>query len=303
MDTKIPLVSICCITYNHEQFLERCLNGFLSQQTSFIFEVLVSNDCSTDDSQIILDKYSSLYPTIIKDVSPQSNLGAIENFYYTLNFAKGKYVAFCEGDDYWIDTHKLEKQVLILENNPDFGLVYTNSTKISQTNNSKKIIRYKPENIDDVIRHYNCPAQTIVFSNILFHKYLCEVNPQLKKWEMADYPLFLWFYINSKVFHIDELTAVYRILQKSANHTNDYFRARKFILSVNEINNLFNDMFSLNYSYEELRQILIYSLLWKAIKTKNYSEYRELSKEFNAINFKTLVVKYCYFPLCLRQWL
>ena len=77
-----PLVSICCITYNHEEYIAQCLDGFLMQKTTFPFEIVISNDCSTDNTHRIIQEYVSRYPHIFRDVSPTENLGMINNFYH-----------------------------------------------------------------------------------------------------------------------------------------------------------------------------------------------------------------------------
>ena len=98
-----PFVSICCITYNHEQFIAQALEGFVMQQTNFDFEIVISDDCSTDTTRAIIEKYKEKYPLLFKDVSPSKNLGTMANFKQTLEACAGKYIALCEGDDYWTD--------------------------------------------------------------------------------------------------------------------------------------------------------------------------------------------------------
>ncbi len=99
-----PLVSICCITYNHEQFIAQAIEGFLMQQTNFDFEIVISNDCSTDNTQFIIDSYKSKYPYLFKDISPKENQGMSKNFMkkshnsslclmtYLLNLCREKYL-------------------------------------------------------------------------------------------------------------------------------------------------------------------------------------------------------------------
>ena len=115
-----PLVSIFCITYNHSSYIRQCLDGFLIQKTNFPFEVLIHDDASTDDTAGIIKEYEAKYPDIIKpiyQVENQYSKGLDINIVYNLPRARGKYIAMCEGDDYWIDPLKLQKQVDFLENN------------------------------------------------------------------------------------------------------------------------------------------------------------------------------------------
>lgn len=119
-----PLVTIICLTYNQEEYVRDCIEGFLSQQTSFPFEVLIYDDASTDSTPDIIKQYVSRYPEIIKPTFYEKNnysqgLGYV-GLYTGIREARGKYVAYCEGDDYWCDSNKLQKQVLVLESNPQY---------------------------------------------------------------------------------------------------------------------------------------------------------------------------------------
>lgn len=106
MDIK-PLVSVCMITYNQSLYIKQAIEGVLMQETDFPFEFIISDDCSTDSTRKICQYYKELYPDKITLLLPEKNLGISDNFYTTLFSATGKYIAFCEGDDYWIDSHKL----------------------------------------------------------------------------------------------------------------------------------------------------------------------------------------------------
>lgn len=119
----IPLVSICCCTYNHEKYIRQCLDGFVMQQTTFAFEILVHEDASTDNTANIIREYESKYPHLFRCVYQTVNQFAIQNTLVNILFkmANGKYIALCEGDDYWTDPYKLQKQVDFLEANGDFA--------------------------------------------------------------------------------------------------------------------------------------------------------------------------------------
>lgn len=116
-----PLASICCITYNHASYIQEAIDSFLMQKTTFPFEILVHDDASTDGTTEILLGYAKKYPDIIKPIIQTKNqytkCGLI-NPRFVFPKAKGKYIALCEGDDYWTDPSKLQKQVSFLENNP-----------------------------------------------------------------------------------------------------------------------------------------------------------------------------------------
>ncbi|MFO7826003.1 MAG: glycosyltransferase [Cyclobacterium sp.] len=109
-----PLLSICCITYNHEQYIGKAVEGFLMQKTNFPFELIIHDDASTDNTQAILLKYKKRYPALIQLILQRENQysrGVKPLLQYVFPKARGKYIALCEGDDYWTDPFKVQKQV------------------------------------------------------------------------------------------------------------------------------------------------------------------------------------------------
>lgn len=233
-------VSISCITYNHAPYIRQCLDSFLMQKTNFAFEVLIHDDCSTDGTTEIIKEYEAKYPDIIKPLYEEENqyqqgkpLGsAVWNF----PRARGKYIAMCEGDDYWIDPLKLQKQVDFLEAHPDYGLVYA-KTKIYSQNNHKfenYTIGKEANSFDDLIKSNSIATLTVCFRNDLCKKYCKEVkiNPL---WKMGDYPMWLFISLNSKIKFVDEIIAVYRKLEQSASHHIDIKGKLAFLESSSDI--------------------------------------------------------------------
>ena len=122
-----PVVSIKCLTYNHEKYIEQCLDGFLMQETAFPFEIVIHDDASTDSTADIIRRYEERYPNILKPIYETENQyskkdGSLRRIIN--KHIRGAYIALCEGDDYWIDSQKLQKQVCFLENNPDYSMVF-----------------------------------------------------------------------------------------------------------------------------------------------------------------------------------
>lgn len=117
-----PLVSVIVITYNHEAYIEQTIEGILAQQCDFPIELIIGEDKSKDRTLEICLSYQQKYPNIIRVVSWHENIGATANFLRVWSRARGKYLAICEGDDYWIDSAKLKKQVAIMEQMPDVTL-------------------------------------------------------------------------------------------------------------------------------------------------------------------------------------
>jgi glycosyltransferase involved in cell wall biosynthesis len=116
----LPLVSICCATYNHERYLAQTLESFLMQKVSFPIEIIIRDDCSTDRTPQIVRDYAERFPRLVRVIASDANVGVSRNALRIRAAARGKYIALCEGDDYWTDPQKLQKQVSFLEANPEF---------------------------------------------------------------------------------------------------------------------------------------------------------------------------------------
>lgn len=156
-----PLVSIICTAYNHGKFIKNALEGFLMQKTTFTFEILIHDDASTDNTANIIREYEKKYPNIIKAIYQKENQyskGKIPTI-FLYEKAKGKYLAFCEGDDYWTDENKLERQVNFLEKDYSYYGIVHNYLPIDE--NSKEI-----------------------FSKNFFREHDIETVEELKKWGM-----------------------------------------------------------------------------------------------------------------------
>lgn len=289
-------VSICCITYNHEKYIEEALNSFLSQKTNFKYEIVVSNDCSTDNTQLVINKFKEKFPNLIKDVSPKENLGSIKNFYHTLNACAGKYIAYCEGDDYWTDEYKLQKQVDFLEKNASYGLCYTRSKKYIQRKHRflNKSFGSDKCNYKDILFADLIPTQTILFSNDIYRQYYSEIDPLSKNWYMGDLPLLLFFSINSKIYYLNEITSVYRVLEFSSSHNKDFEKSKNFLTSSKIVKSFFVKKYSLEYDMNQIESRYIYNLYMKAFLLndyKNFKIYYAQRKENESFK-KTIILNY-----------
>ena len=247
---EIPLVSVCCITYNHEPYIAQALDGFLMQRTSFPFEVLMHDDASTDNTADIIRDYEAKFPKIIKPIYQKENQYSQgkREISETWNFprAKGKYIAMCEGDDYWIDGNKLQMQVDCLENNPEYGMCYTKAKQFIQKKMkfSRTKFGFYVKDFEDLLFNGNrVPTLTTVFRKDLLNSYLKEIYPQDKGWLMGDYPMWLYFAHESRIKFIDKVTSVYRVLENSASHSKDIKKQLAFEKSYWEIKNFFSERY------------------------------------------------------------
>ncbi len=235
---NIPLVSIMCITFNHKDFIKKTLDGFLIQETSFPVEIIVHDDASTDGTAEIIKKYEDKYPHLIKPIYQTVNQYS-RNVDFVKEFIspriKGKYIAYCEGDDYWTDPLKLQKQVSFLEQNLDYGLVYTDIDRIDENGNiiDKNYLkndRYRScESFEDYLVHapFRAPCTWLFRRNL--------IKAGNKKYVVGDLPTLLDIIAKSKIHRLEDTTANYRVLKNSASHFSNMFNYYSFIKGVFEI--------------------------------------------------------------------
>jgi len=253
IDNRIT-VSVHMITYNHENFIAQAIESIVMQKTKFIFDLIISDDCSTDNTSQIIKKYKRKYPEIIKPIFRNHNVGSINNFIDTFNYCTGKYIALCEGDDYWIDPYKLQKQVDFLEANPEYGLVHgdchiyfqgkdkwlynANKNLINKNEfNNKKVLFYGIVNGEYKIR-----TATVLFRRDLLKK----IDSAKIRFLMGDTPLWLEFSQITKFKYFDEVLAVYRISTGTVSRPNNKKEKLRFSLSMAEM----RVYYSKKYNYE-----------------------------------------------------
>lgn len=224
---KTPLISVSMITYNHEDFIARAIEGVLLQEVDVPIELVIGEDCSTDATRDAVLTYQKKYPDIIRVIISEMNVGAIENDKRTNMACRGKYVAFCEGDDYWTDPYKLQKQVDFLEANPAYGLVHTDCDHLYQASgkiikNINKTLKKKfSANLNPflglLVREYHLFTCTVMMrKQLLINAMSTEIfcNPNNL---MGDTPVWIDIAVNSKLHYIPVSTAVYRKRINSAS--------------------------------------------------------------------------------------
>lgn len=213
------IVSINCITYNHENYIADAIESFLMQKTNFKYEILIHDDASSDRTAEIIREYEKKYPDIIKPIYQRENQyskgvrGIGTRFNETRS--KGKYIAVCEGDDYWTDSHKLQKQVNFMESNPEYSMCFhaaefVNVDKkatgtIARIYNEDKIV-----SMEDIIRK-SSPGYIPTASRV----YRKELAANIPQWVfdccVGDMPMSLLLASRGKFFYMDEVMSAYRI--------------------------------------------------------------------------------------------
>jgi glycosyltransferase involved in cell wall biosynthesis len=210
------MVSVCCTTYNHEKFIAQTVESFLMQETNFRYEIVIGDDCSTDKTSEILRSFKEKYPDKIKLIYPEKNLGAHLNTINSAKACEGKYIALCDGDDYWTNPHKLQKQVDFLENNPEY-IICCHYTHVIDIDGNTLHIDPNPKPLEytyhDLLigKQVETKTATVVYHNIpevheLFQKpwYLnCFAADKMLK-------LFATFNTGKKIYVMPEVMSCYR---------------------------------------------------------------------------------------------
>ena len=204
-----PLVSIYCITYNHEKFISQAIESFLMQKTNFPVEIVIGEDCSTDNTRAICLEYKEKFPDKIKLLLPEHNLGMTQNAITTLQSCNGKYIALCDGDDYWTDENKLQKQVEFLEANEDFSICF-HAVKILI--NNELIYDYITGEIHDVTDIYDLAVRNHMHTCSVVFRRNEEVLKKISKFDFViDYLLHMLNAQYGKIRKINDLMGVYRV--------------------------------------------------------------------------------------------
>jgi glycosyltransferase involved in cell wall biosynthesis len=220
-------VSIFLLTYNQEQYISQTLESILSQETDFSYKIIIGDDASEDNTSLICSEYASRFPEKIEYHRHCNNLGLMGNFVKTATRLKGKYIAICDGDDYWLDSLKLQKQVNFLEENHKYALVGTGVQLVLKNGEiSEKVnMDFQEISLEELIEDNKISAPTAVFRNYL------ELQ-NLPHWfhtiPYGDWPLYLMSLQKYEAMAciLPEVTAAYR-LQSGVS-----FKMRKNLSSV-----------------------------------------------------------------------
>ena len=206
------VLSVCLITYNHEKFIKGAIEGVLNQKVNFSWNLIIADDCSTDGTREILLDYQAKYPDFIHLILQERNVGPAKNWIDLITYPQSKYIAYFEGDDYWTDHLKLQKQVDVMEANEDFSMCFHNAIiKDEDKAIEDKLFCNGFENLqvftirDVILKNWFCPSVSIVYRNDRL---------KLPKWASkiynGDLLMHLLFSSNGNIVYLNESMAVYR---------------------------------------------------------------------------------------------
>ncbi len=274
-------VSICCITFNHAPYIRQCLDGFLMQKCNFEFEILIHDDASTDGTVEIIQEYKEKYPELIRpffQVDNQYSKGVRGiNHLYNFPRAIGKYIAMCEGDDYWTDAFKLQKQFDFMELNTDCSLCFHAALAESVGLPTESYSR-RPNNIPEdskfELKDIILGGGGFITTNSMFFlKKFADENPDWKsKSPVGDAPLTLILAYRGKVGYIDDVMSVYRVMSSNSSWSfsmKDFGNYKKHHYAIIEMWKGFDEWSDYKYHSFVCKKIKMNKSQYRKVKLKN----------------------------------
>jgi glycosyltransferase involved in cell wall biosynthesis len=225
-DPSSPIVSICCITYNHARFIRDAIDGFLMQKTDFPVEIIIRDDASTDGTAEIIRRYQEEHPQLIRTIMHTENQFSLGKraFPEVFAMARGKYIALCEGDDYWTDPLKLQKQVNFMEAHPECSVCCHEVEMYSDE--KQEILGYFPSRqgtqifkSDDFYRKSMIHTCAMLFKNLPIDDFFKKTNSV----KIGDWALQTFLVESGDIGFIDQCMSVYRFHSGGIWNSNDKF--------------------------------------------------------------------------------
>jgi glycosyltransferase involved in cell wall biosynthesis len=296
------------ITYNHAPFIAQAIEGVLQQKTDFPFELVIGEDCSTDGTREIVFEYQKKYPDIIRVITSDENVGTKENSKRTNKACRGKYIAYCEGDDYWHHLDKLQKQVDYMESHPECGLVHS-SYDIYYVKSKKRIknyIKYRkwkiPENPDmiDIVEGKGVMKLGILTCTVMLRRSLMEKiiesDPflhQCSQFLRGDTQLWAEIAIMADVHYIPESLSTYNQTEESATRSKDMAKLSRLVIADSELGIYLCKKYKLPSSMKnEMEVCRLYGLLRLAFHTKNAELADDVRREKKTFTCKEWLLYY-----------
>ena len=275
MNFEFPiLVSVCVTTYNHAPYIERAVESFLAQRCDFGVEIILSDDCSSDSTPQICRSYAERYPDRVRFITSAENVGMRANYRRTLEAAKGKYVALCDGDDWWCDEDKLARQVAVMEADEQLGLCYTRSRRVQGEREWLYPAGEMFTDFDNMLFNNTVENSSALARKDLVMRYYAEVRPEEHpEWLTDDAPMWIWFAACSRMVAIDIPMAVHRLLPESVSQSGNYLRRIAFCDSLMDISLWFDERYGGSRHTHKLWRKRMEVALWVLSRDGSTAEY------------------------------
>jgi glycosyltransferase involved in cell wall biosynthesis len=323
------LVDILMPTYNHEKFIVQAIQSVLAQECTFKYRLIIGEDCSTDGTLKICEQYASEHTDKILLLKNSNNLGLAANYKSLFDVSSARYIAILEGDDYWIEKQKLQKQIDLLETHSDFGMIHTNYYSLYE--NGRMNVGHLGDRKASLSGNVIGPSQTVEINinplTTCFRAILAKENVDFDfiiKNNLLTVDIFLWAEIcrRTKILYLDEVTGVYRIhsdaLTASFNIASEERFNRTSLISVNYLMDKYNTPKDIKEAVSSKIKInLIYCYLlankpdkakYELTNVKRITTFRDkiicLAAKYRLMNFLAQIISYYYhFGSKLKQFL
>ena len=319
MNKNDVMVSICCLTYNHEKYVRQALDGFLMQKTSFKYEILIHDDCSTDETADIIREYEKKYPDIIKPIyqtENQHSKGVKISWVHQFPRGVGKYFAICEGDDYWTDEYKLQKQFDLMESHSEcsicchkVGCINDKDERTSECYPNKLIAPFMKQDlfVKEIVNSYQFQTSSYFLHSEVLKQYVENIPQFIYTLRVGDVGWLLLCAKDGDLCFIDEEMSVYRRNVSGSWSERQKSENRKEKQSQNFINGLKEyDAFTENKYHGFIEYAIKKCIFSNLYNQKKYKELLSLeNREFyKLLPFKSkLIIRiFSVFPF-LRGWL
>ncbi|MBQ7484325.1 MAG: glycosyltransferase [Bacteroidaceae bacterium] len=294
------LVSVVVITYNQEEYIARALDSILMQKCSIPFEIIIGEDCSTDRTGEICARYAKQYPDKITLFRNSPNKGLLNNYFDCILACKGKYVADCAGDDFWVDEHKIEKLYTLMEQHPDVTMahtgyaVYNENTGVASTPlgyQSEAYIKDGKSMLQDII----CPKVPMMIQSTMFRmKPLLETYNEdsalfrNKDLPCEDMPIFASLASKGKIAYIPDITQYYSIGHDSLSNNIDETKQFHFVKRMTRLTNYLAEKYNIgSKTLDECLKVKAFALIMHVFRTNKAELLSEYDNTIQSLHIQT----------------
>lgn len=266
MAANADLLTVCVITYNHERYIARALDSILNQEVDFHFKILIADDCSKDSTREILMEYQSKHPDKIQLILQEKNVGPLKNWTDLVTSPKSEYLAYLEGDDYWLDTHKLQNQIELLEQNPKHGFCGSIAQVLKDDNLTRILIGQfeKYKNLETINTYHFFKLSSLLIKRELLSEIMSEYHDKII---LTEFTILNMLFEKSSCIYYKAITSIYRITRVGAySGLSSNERIEKHFITVRSMRKNLRKNWSFN-ALQELTSYLI--VLWNKIKSRN----------------------------------
>lgn len=319
------IVSVRCFTFNQSKYIEETLDGFVMQKTSFPFICIIMDDDSQDGEPEVIKHYLEHHfnladDSVVRNEETDDYIMTFaqhkenKNCYFAVYYLKYnhykkkakepyfscwekdvKYIALCEGDDYWIYPKKLQRQVDFMETHSDYTLCYGRCKHFFEETKkmSSQIEGGVAETFEELMKNNSIPTATVLYRGNIINDYLNNIQPQERHWRMGDYPMWIYFAHEGSVKYMADVFAVYRVLRESASHSTNEEKSEAFVHSTYEIVKFYSDYFNRPelFNIESLYKALFRNAFMYGNKRKAIAYFKKVSIPTPTMKMKYFIIK------------